>query len=180
MQLKKYKIKSTVSFLLILLASLTCISQNHNIPWQQKLIFGGNLGLQIGGETKIDVSPEIGYKITEDIIAGVGITYQYYRWKLYNYSTSLYGGKIFSKYYFMENVFGHAEFEMLSLESEVFDPQGINGDVNRFWIQSLFVGGGYKQPIGQNSAFVITVLWNLNETTTSPYSNPIIRFGFVF
>lgn len=180
MLLEKHKLKLIVSVLLVHLATLTCYSQNNNIPWKQKIIFGGNLGLQFGGETRIDLSPEIGYKITENLIAGVGVSYQYYKSKLYNYSTSLYGGKVFSRYYIMKNVFGHAEFETLSLESDVFDPKGIHGDVDRFWIQSLLVGGGYKQPIGQNSALIITVLWNLNDTPDSPYSNPIIRIGFVF
>jgi len=180
MQLKKRKLKFIVTVLLVHLAISSCFAQNNNIPWQQKLVFGGNIGLQIGSVTRIDLSPEVGYKITEQFVSGVGVTYEYYRWKLHNYSTSLYGGKIFSRYYVMENIFGHAEFELLNLESEVFDPNGIHGDIKRYWIQSLFVGGGYKQAIGKKSAFIITVLWNLNETPDSPYTNPIIRFGFVF
>jgi hypothetical protein len=42
------------------------------------------------------------------------------------------------------------------------------------------VGGGVYQPIGRRSGFLIMVLWNLNETASSPYSNPIFRIGFNF
>jgi hypothetical protein len=43
---------------------------------------------------------------------------------------------------------------------------------------SFFVGGGYNQRIGGNTAMYIMILWNLNDTPNSPYVNPIIRVGF--
>ncbi|NOZ47886.1 MAG: hypothetical protein GXO79_14080 [Chlorobi bacterium] len=171
-------------FLLILLLSgyvNKSVSQNsNNKNWSEKLVFGGNMGFQFGSETRIDISPEVGYKTTDKLIVGAGITYQYYNWKLYNYSTSLYGGKLFSKYSVFKNIFAQVEYEVLSLETSVFDIQNIHLGTNRYWINSVFIGGGFRQSIGNNLAFVATVLWNINESPDSPYSNPIIRFGFVF
>ncbi len=43
---------------------------------------------------------------------------------------------------------------------------------------SFFVGGGYLQRIGGNSGMYFLVLWNLNDTPNSPYTNPVIRIGF--
>jgi hypothetical protein len=40
------------------------------------------------------------------------------------------------------------------------------------------VGGGIKQEIGVNSFLTLMLLYNLNETVNSPYSNPVIRVGF--
>ena len=147
---------------------------------RDKLIFGGNVGLQFGSETRIDVSPEVGYKITDRFVSGVGLTYEYYSSRYFDFNTVLYGGKVFSRYLFFENIFGQIEYEALSLESKYFDVQNLHADSERFIINSVFVGGGFRQPIGKNSAFLTTVLWNLNDTPDSPYSNPIIRIGFTF
>jgi hypothetical protein len=62
----------------------------------------------------------------------------------------------------------------------IFDPYGnpyIPGkegvDINSF-----FVGGGYHQPIGNKAFMDFLLLFNLNESYDSPYSNPIFRLGF--
>ncbi len=181
MQGKKFISLIICFFLFLFLFNDNLFAQyQQKVPWQQKLVLGGNIGIQWYGDIRIDLSPEIGYKVTDQFIPGIGVSYQYYYWKQFNISTSLYGSKLFARYYIYENVFGHAEFEFLSLESKVFDVQGVHGNDNRFWLKSLFVGGGYRQPIGQSSALIIMLLYNLNDSPDSPYKNPIIRFGIVF
>ncbi len=151
-------------------------------PLKDRFFFGGSLGLQFGSATYIDVSPLVGYKITEKFHAGVGVTYIYYKVKdsYYNYAyeTSIYGGRVFSRYYFLENLFGHAEFEVLNMDV----PREISGSGNfdyvRDNITSVMVGGGYAQPIGTNAALMLMILWNLTEEQYSPYQNPIFRVGF--
>jgi hypothetical protein len=76
-------------------------------------------------------------------------------------------------------LFLQAEYELLSLEREYFDLTNPSAD-GRFNLNSILVGGGIYQPIGRRSGFLITVLWNLNETYNSIYSNPVIRIGFNF
>ena len=48
-------------------------------PFKDRIYFGGNLGLQFGNQTYIDISPLIGYKVTEKFSAGFGVTYIYYK-----------------------------------------------------------------------------------------------------
>lgn len=152
-------------------------------PILDRMFFGGSLGLQFGSATYIDVSPLVGYKITEKLHAGVGATYIYYKVKdtYYNYSyeTSIYGGRIFGRYYFLDNLFGHLEWEILNMD--VPSTNTINGvqsyDYIRDNIMSLMVGGGYAQPIGSNAAITLMILWNLTEEQYSPYQNPIFRLG---
>ncbi|MBK7029794.1 MAG: hypothetical protein IPH45_11505 [Bacteroidales bacterium] len=43
---------------------------------------------------------------------------------------------------------------------------------------SVLVGAGYREPISSNGYMYLLLLWNLNETIDSPYTNPIIRAGF--
>jgi hypothetical protein len=147
-----------------------------------RMFFGGNLGLQFGDLTYIDVSPLVGYKITEQFHAGIGATYIYYKYNDYygSYETSIYGGRIFSRYYPFENFFAHIEYEILNLEVPA-GPSSANGNYEnlvRDNINSLMVGGGYAQPLGGNAAMVIMLLFNLTEEPYSPYANPIIRIGF--
>ncbi len=154
-------------------------------PIKDRFFFGGSLGLQFGSATYIDVSPLVGYKITEKFHAGVGVTYIYFKVKdsnyNYAYETSIYGGRVFSRYYFLENFFGHAEFEVLNMD--VPRSRSIGGntppfDYVRDNITSVMVGGGYAQPIGTNAALMLMILWNLTEEQYSPYQNPIFRLGF--
>jgi len=145
-----------------------------------KVYFGGNFSLQFGNQTLIDVNPLVGYRLTEKFSVGFSATYIYYHVKdaYYNidYSTDIYGGSIFTRYYFLENIFAHVEGEVLNLEVP-------NYFLNRYERENIFgfyVGGGYRQPLGERSSLNILLLYNLNEDLNSPYQNPIIRIGFGF
>lgn len=151
-------------------------------PLRDRFFFGGSLGLQFGSYTYIDVSPLVGFKITEKIHAGLGLTYIYYKVKdqyYGSYETSSYGGRVFGRYYILDNLFGHVEYEILNMEV----PDGLNSSgqydvLVRENITSLMVGGGYAQPIGSNAAITLMILFNLTEEQWSPYQNPIFRIGF--
>ncbi len=148
-----------------------------------RLVFGGNFGFQFGSVTQVDISPLAGYKITPKYIAGIGLTYQYFKDNQGTYGnveTNIYGGRIFMKYAFIPQAFVQSEYEVLSLESRYFDILKIHADKQRFLLHSLLVGGGLKQSIGERSAVNLTILFNLIESANNPYSNPVIRIGFDF
>ncbi len=168
-------------FLSFLIPCITVMAQERpqdKVPFGQRLIFGGNIGLQFGRYTFVDISPLVGYKVTDQLIMGLGATYIYYSVDdfPYKYSTNIFGGRAFSKYYLMENLFAHVEYEILNME--VLDD--LTYKLVRTNIPSLFVGGGYRQMMGERSAFELLLLYNLMEERNSPYQNPIIRAGFVF
>src|SRR5947208_2580282 len=74
-----------------------------------KIFTGGSLGLQFGTYTVVEISPIIGYKVTERFTPGISITYIYSKikdpWSGYTYSTNIYGGSVFARYYLLDNVF---------------------------------------------------------------------------
>jgi hypothetical protein len=174
------------------------------IPMFSKLCFcqdnkgfftGGSFGLQFGTITLIDVQPIFGYKFNKHLAAGIGGTYKHYRYKNYYYihgdyydlKSKIYGGSIFSRYYlssenvdFFNNLFIHAEYELVQFHYKTYyidnlDVKSANKTKN---IGSILAGLGYRQLIGRNAYMNIMVLWNLNETVYSPYSNPVIEAGF--
>ena len=142
---------------------------------EKKFFSGGNFGLQFGNTTVVNASPLLGYHITDKIKAGIGGTYLYYRYKdpFISFVSNTYAGRVFSRYYFIENAFGHVEYEVLN-------GNWVAGE-GRTNVTSIFVGGGYAQQMGKNGALNLLVLFNINDSVFSLYpSNPIIRVGYNF
>lgn len=151
--------------------------------FRDRLFFGGNFGLQFGSITNIDISPLVGYRITPRFSAGLGITYQYIRYNDFDYNTSVYGGRVFSRFIVTgpnapTNVFIHAEYEMLN--GDVINPNTLL--IEKDWVPGAFAGLGFIQGIGGRAAFGLTVLYNfLYDPERSFYGSPwVVRAGFTF
>ena len=192
-------IYSSLIFLLFFSVAIVAQPQSKPKPEQKSLwdrmYVGGNVGLQFGTITDIEVSPHVGYYIYPWLSAGVGITYEYYNQKASVFipyiNTHIYGYNFFVQPALIQDMgktfgighgislIGHIEYERLSLERKYWERTSTL-DEGRFWLDSFLVGGGIKQAVGRRSSVYILVTWNLNETVNSPYSNPILKFGFDF
>ncbi len=186
--MKYRQLSSKLLFIGLLSLSLLVLSKTvaaqdmsgNEMPKQtfvSRLFYGGGFGLQFGTVTLIEVSPLIGYKVTPKFGVGISPSYKYYSYRPYNYSSkiqsNIYGGSIFARYMIFENIFAHAEYESLFYNTKI---PGYPTDMSQY--NSVLVGGGYRQQIGNNAAMNLMLLWNLNDTPDSPYTNPIIRVGF--
>ena len=145
-----------------------------NAPIKDKIFFGGGIGLQFGTLTIIDLKPLIGYKVTPKFHVGIEFTYSYIQDNATQFSTDIYGGSIFAKYYIYEGLFAHAQAEALNME--IFE----NNKYSAIWVDNYYVGGGYYQKMGRRGGVFIMALWNLKPSEYSPYSNPLISIGFTF
>ncbi|MEI7982854.1 MAG: hypothetical protein WCI71_14475 [Bacteroidota bacterium] len=173
----------------------------------RRVSVGGNVGFQFGSITGITLSPEVSIRAVDQLYVGFRFIYQYYNYKNYFYNTqtgedldfqsSVYGGGIYMRYYlaslfsnFLGNIFAHVEYEYLAYSRPFVQsgppPDGYILDPYRYWyrpgnevieINSIFVGAGYRQPISNRVSMDILILFNLNDTYNSPYSNPIFRLG---
>ena len=168
---------------------------------------GGNLGLQFGTVTAINISPEVMLRVVDQFHLGVGFSYDYLQSKKYfwddpnqqylDFKANVYGGRVFARYYlrslfdnFVGNLFAHAEYEYLYYtrpfkldpSGTIYDPFGYtyNRGKDFLEINSLFVGVGYEQPFTERAFMDILILYNINDTYISPYSNPVFRLGFGF
>jgi hypothetical protein len=170
----------TILFFFLLMISQLAISQNDSIPkknpFKDKFYTGGGFGLQFGDYTLVQVSPILGYRINENLSVGIGAAYQYAKSNYYNFSTNTYGGSVFGRYIIWRNIFAYTEYEFLNIEyAELLSTNKIRKQ--RMNVSSIFVGGGFRQMIGENSAMVFMVLWNLDDSPYSPYVNPVLRIG---
>jgi len=147
-----------------------------------RLYFGGNFGLQFGTFTHIEASPIVGYMINDKLSAGVGVVYQYFRVRggnrVADYETNIYGGKLFGRYNFSQQLFGYSEYENINLDVIYNTSNGY--ELGRAWVPAFFIGGGYFQPIGNRAGFTVMALYNvLHNPVRSPYNSPfVLRVGF--
>lgn len=142
--------------------------------WANRFFTGGGLGLQFGSYTYVAVSPILGYRFTDKFSGGIGVTYIYLKDRAYDFSTSVYGGKLFAEYDVFRGLAPHVEYELIN--QEVFDNK-LNTR-RRIYIDSFLVGASYTQSIGDHSGLYIMLLYNLLEDVYSPYENPVLRIGF--
>lgn len=147
--------------------------------FKDRVYFGGNFNLQFGRVTFIDISPLMGYMVTDKLSVGPGITYQYlnYRW-LNNYKTNIYGGRFFGRYNIGQQFFAHSEVEALNVEYPQIvgtnDRQWVRG-----WVPGVFIGGGMFQSFGRRGGVHLMGLYNIAYIRSkSPYASPfVIRAG---
>ena len=182
-----------VILFLIIFINLKAQENEEFKSWKDRIFFGGNIGLSFGSVTDIEISPIVGYNITQRWAMGTGFMYEYYKRNEFNIETHIYGGSIFTRFTLFPNfsmyfpvgeglsMFAHTEYQGLSLEEKYFKTSvDINERTGRYILHSFLIGGGLTQKLGRRGGFNITVLWNLNYTEDSPYNNPVIRVGFIF
>lgn len=156
---------------LFVLTSILGFSQNR---LSDRIYYGGGGGFSGGNQFAIiSLSPQVGYKITPAYSAGVGVTYQYVRFTDAGQSISNYGWSIFNRLNVTQQFFAYSEFERLTFQLDLDNTQ-------RQGFNSLFFGVGFSNPIGNNSAFSTSVLYNVLyvEGEPSPYRSPwVVRAG---
>lgn len=172
--------------LICVLCSSVAFSQGEanslkGVPFKERIVTGGGFGLSFGSyQDFISVSPQIGYRVTARLIAGTGFTYRYTNYKYFRPSIKLndYGVNPFLRFTVYKNIFIQTEFEYLNYEFPVSTQETTRKDFN-----SVLVGGGFVQPVGEKISFYIMALYNIsyksriaNEYT--PYDSPlVIRAG---
>jgi hypothetical protein len=182
-----------LALLLLTLSSRWSSGQEFkDLTFRERLFFGGDFWISFGDVTDILLSPIAGYRITERLSAGLGVTYEYYSNRFpVKYKTHIYGGRGLASYALIKNlnnvipigvgisILAHGEYESLNLERQYFDVDHPDSQ-GRFWMNNILVGGGIGIPTGERSSATIYILWNLNENASALYTNPIVRFGFNF
>lgn len=150
---------------------------------KSRLMFGGSLGFSFGTYTFVNVSPLIGYRFSQMFAAGININAQIASEKLKvndevvernNYT--VFGGGVFARFYPFEQFFIHAqpEYNRIGYKQTIYDTDPWQRKTASYLAPSLLLGGGYAQPIGNNSAFTISVLYDVLQDANSPYRNRAI------
>jgi hypothetical protein len=165
---------------------------DEKLPFGKRLVLGGNFGIGFANGWYINLSPTVGYRLTDNLVAGVGGTYIFTQ--INNTGTNIryfqhvYGGNVFGRYapfaqtniQLLSNLYAHAEYQHLFVVSGA---RNANGSISESRsVPGLLLGGGYTTGFGRGPAFNVDVLYNvLWRNDNSPYPSPlIVRAGFSY
>lgn len=169
----------TILTIIIACVGINLSSQNttEKKSFKDKLYTGGSLGLTFGSYTNVMISPMLGARLNERLYAGLGIEYQYTKDKRYEPALTYnqFGGRIFSQYSFIPQLFAHVEFAAMSMER-----YNLQLKKERNFVPFLYVGGGFRQRLAGNSFVSFRILFDVLQNQNSPYNSwePIYSIGF--
>jgi hypothetical protein len=171
----------------MILIQIAHAQQTENSGFDKsKLFFGGTLGGSFGTYTIVNVSPQVGYRLSPMFATGVGLNYNYYGYDDgYMTSKQTYlGMNIFGRVYPIPQLFLQAQPEL----NYMWASQTINGGgqynpavkINQF-VSTLLLGGGAAIPVGSNGAIMISVMYDVLQNYYSPYYHQAVYgFGYNF
>jgi hypothetical protein len=153
----------------------------------QRLFFGGNFGLTFGNFTFINISPQVGYRVSPIFSAGTGLNFIYQSDKYYSGSREVkntlgYAGL---------NIFGRVnpyKFIILNAQPElnyVWGTTRVEGlddsKIDSKFVPSFLVGVGAAIPMGGRGRMIAMLQYDLIQDNWSPYGrNAFFTFGVNF
>lgn len=142
----------------------------------RRLEFGGSFGLQFGNYTLINISPQVGYRLSNKFSAGVGLGYTYYGTEI--------RGEDYKEHFASFNVYGRlypVNFIVLSVMPEIskmwqtYEYLGGKESYSKF-VPSLVVGAGIR--LGPITA---QIKYDVVQDKHSPYGNDLFySIGYTF
>ncbi len=132
-----------------------------------------------GNYSYFEVSPVGAYKLNDKTHVGLGATYRYVSG--YSYLSgipldySVYGARTFIRYMLFQDLYAHAEYELMyGLPTVVQRSTGANY-AERNWVSGALLGASYRSMMGQRTASVLTVLYNATYVQNStPSPSPLV------
>ena len=137
----------------------------------------------------ISASPAVGIRLNDRLAVGPGLSYAYSSYGFSNnagqsvssLSTKSIGVKVFGQFRVVDQFLVHAEFENTRAQLLEVDSRGyITGRIITRTVQTPLAGVGYRQQFSNRAAADILVLYNFQDDYNRIYSNPVIRFNFLF
>jgi hypothetical protein len=152
--------------------------------FRERIFPGIAFQFQKSNDYMLDVNPSLGYRILENISAGVGFNYRLVRsgdndrWRQ---NQSVYGPRAFAEVKLFRGFLGYIEYEQMN--TRVPEKAGVSREVGkREWVSGLYTGIKTRYPITRwlKGTAIVQFNW-LNDGIKSPYGDSInSRIGFEF
>lgn len=159
------------------------------------LMIGGGLGVGIssaGGQ--LSIAPMVGYRFNKHLQAALRASY-WYTWskfrdpsgRTHKVDDNIYTASLLGRVVLAKGIFIHIEPEYMNRGS-FNDNHWVNTggssyrlpDTKRVDVVNFYVGPGFYQGFSGNKGMFVQLLWNLNQTSDSFYSNPYLQVGVAF
>ncbi len=152
--------------------------------FRERIFPGIAFQFQKSNDYMLDVNPSLGYRILENVSAGVGFNYRLVRsgendrWRQ---NQSIYGPRAFAEVKLFRGFLGYIEYEQMN--TRVPEKAGVSREVGkREWVSGLYTGIKTRYPITRwlKGTAIVQFNW-LNNGIKSPYGDSInSRVGFEF
>ncbi len=141
-----------------------------------RLVLGGTFGISLGNSTTINISPQIGYALTNSFVVGGGVSYNYYNYNRYDLSLSYLGLNAYVRFHPIQYI-------TLQIQPEVYgrwgkeDGYSIDGKV----VPAVLIGAGALIPVTYNSGLSLMLYYDIVQDDWSPYGNQVFySIGYTF
>ncbi len=167
--------------ILLLFISLVWLTSAINAQFNSsKLTFGGGLGLQFGDYTLINISPQVGYNITNFLNVGAGISYIHYSEKydhdFYKQKNNYLGLNIYSRIYPIPYIVLMVQPEINRMWRTIENRTTHHKVKDDELIPVCLVGGGVR--LGPITAMI---QYDVVQNNNSPYGNRLFySVGYTF
>lgn len=145
---------------------------------KSRLEFGGNLGLQFGDYTVVNVSPQVGYRFSNMFSAGLGVGYTYYSHEFrgrYDYKEHFASFNLYGTFYPVNFIVLSVKPEISRMWQTTSYYDGEKDSYSKF-VPSVVIGGGIR--FGPMTA---QIMYDLVQDEYSPYGDNIFySIGYTF
>ncbi|GEM_PF-6148775 len=145
------------------------------LSFKDRFVYGGNLQLQLGDITHIDLSPWVGWKAAEKLLLGAGVTYRTdFNFGDVEEESFDFGpaARVFGEFTFFRGYYLHVEGERFWGK---FQGEELLSNVS---ITNLLAGLGKTITIKGRVKSNLHILYNLTHDKNEPYPSPwVVRFG---
>ena len=174
-------IRHTILFSALLAASSFAaprqlLPQSSDRSASDRIYWGGGISVAFWDYTRIRVEPLVGYRFTRSLSAGVKLMGEYLRYEQFGYTVSSinFGGSVFARIRFIEQLYGHAEYG-----GATYEAVNARGVESRIGYPVLLLGGGFVQRTGRRTSLFFEILYDVLQDDDSPYANggPFLSIG---
>lgn len=146
-------------------------------PRSGRFTYGGSVGFGIGTASwGASLRGEAGYLVTDRLWTGVSGRFQWTHddYGPETYDSVDYGFGAYARYFVFDRFFAATEWDWTSYEVRWTGPSS-----GRDSFSSFLVGGGYGQPLGPRSLFLVEVLHDVTGNAQGIYDTPwVTRLSF--
>jgi len=134
---------------------------------KDKLVLDGNIGFQFGdGRTTIGINPQLGYEFTDEILAGVGYSFNSNSYTFLGTTNTQmsHGPTLFGRYLIQPSIFVRADFQSLKYS----ETSAGDFTIPSFRDERFLIGGGYRKEIKPKIFATAGLFIDLLENGTRP------------
>lgn len=158
-------------FILPLLAGAQSTNSNR---W----VVGGSVGATFSdSRTVVNIAPQVGYRFTNWLTTGGGISYNYYKWKNYDLRANYLGLNVYARVMPIPYVQLFAQPEIYRRWGKSY---GVKDEEKTF--ATFLLGGGVMIPVVQGG-ITVSVYYDVIQDDYSPYKDELmyaVGYNFYF